>query len=788
MIEQHTLTTLEFTKIISLIEGKCRTPFGHNQVKSYYPLFDPEPINQRLAEISEMKDIIRLGAAFPLARMDDCREMIKRSVVEGIFLEPKDLLQILELIEISIDINHYDPENRDNFPHLDEYIRKIRAFPEVRVEIRKAIDEDGNVKDSASPKLKHIRLDLADTRRRILAQLDRVLSGQRKQAGWQDDVITQRNGRYVIPVPSNQYRGDLGILHDRSQSGATYFVEPGETVELNNRIGLLQQEERMEIDRILRALTAEIATRADALLENTRLIGVLDGIYAAGAFAKQIEANKPIIEDDPVLELVDARHPLLIKHFQDIKRVVPTSIEVGINRQAILVTGPNTGGKTIALKTIGLMVLMAQSGLLIPAGEKSRVGIFRKVFADIGDEQSIELSLSTFSSHIRNIVDAVRQVSSDSLVLFDEIGAGTDPKEGAALAEAIILHVIEKGAKLIATTHYSQLKTLPLEHPEIENASLEFDRETLAPTYVLQLGIPGSSYAVEIASRLGMPRAICNEASKLLGTGERALGDLIASLETELGQVRQDKAELTDRLEKAKRLEETYRTASEQLARNVEAEKEKALEETRELLESTRRETEHLVAEIRKSQASKESVRKLHQDVRNRQNQVHKANKKLEASKRQPVEQTSFGVGDRVEILSFHQEGDVVEILGSSRARVRVGNVTTTVEFRNLRKLDRQTGSKKKGPAGQVNADTDISPEIHLRGMTAEEAIEALDRFIDRAVIANLRQIYVIHGKGTGALRKQLTQYLRRHREVESLRLGNWNEGGAGVTIVKLKE
>jgi DNA mismatch repair protein MutS2 len=460
------------------------------------------------------------------------------------------------------------------------------------------------------------------------------------------------------------------------------------------------------------------------------------------------------------------------------------------DRLCILITGPNTGGKTIALKTVGLMVLMAQAGLPIPAHEKSVVGIFRQVYADIGDEQSIELSLSTFSSHIRNISQAVRNVSNDALVILDEIGAGTDPKEGASLAEAIILYLVDRGSRVLTSTHYSQLKTLALEHEEIENASLEFDRVSLAPTYRLLMGIPGSSYAVEIASRLGMPKPITEHASKLLGSGERSLSNLIASLESELATVRQDRIRLTERLEKTKQLEEYYAIQSQKLQNEIDQTRSAALKETDEILETTRKEVERLVADIRKSQADAKVVKETHQFLRSAGDRLGKVK-----SKGQPqpaarkADSTRFEIGDTVRIISLNQTGEIAQLVGTQKARVQVGAVSTMVELRNLEKLSgkEQRQARRASAAALPTSADGISPEIHLRGMTAEEAIEALDQFIDRAVVAGLSQVYVIHGKGTGALRKALTAFLKGHREVESLRLGNWNEGGAGVTIVKLK-
>ncbi|HWR82482.1 MAG TPA: endonuclease MutS2, partial [Candidatus Deferrimicrobium sp.] len=730
-------------------------------------------------------DIICFGSAFPLYRLEDTRELLTRSQVEGIFLEPKEILQLLELVEVSIGLHGYDPAGRGNFPAISEHLARVRAFPELRTEIRKVIDEDGRVRDNASPALRRIRQDLAESRRAILARLERILAGQQKLAGWQDDVITIRNGRYVIPVPTSQYRTGSGILHDRSQSGATLFVEPEQTVEMNNRINLLMQEERLELDRILRALTAEIASRAAALLENTRIIGKLDAIHACAQFSRQVGGNQPRLHDEPTFDLIDTRHPLLIVQQGANEKVVPMSLGLGGDRQAVLVTGPNTGGKTIALKTIGLSVLMAQSGLHISADANSSVGIFEKLFADVGDEQSIELSLSTFSSHMRNIVHALSGASERALLLFDEIGAGTDPKEGSALAQAIILHAVGKKARLVATTHYSQLKILATEHPEIENASLEFDRATLAPTFRLHLGIPGASYAVEIASRLGLPPEICQDASTLIGSTEKSLDALVASLQAELAKLKQDRSELTDRLAKTRKLEEYYRQQSDRLNQEIQSEKKRALEETEQFLEQTRKEMEKLVAEVRSSQAAQPAVKSFHQQLKQRQQQVQEMRIGLEHP---DMAGSVFAKGDQVEILTLRQQGEITQILRHDRAKVKVGSILTTVELRNLRKLGATVESKAPRRRGTVSIEDVPRPEIHLRGMTVEEATENLEKFLDRAVAAGLSQIYIVHGKGTGALRRSLTAYLKGHPHVASVRLGDWNEGGAGVTIARLKE
>ena len=787
MVDKHTLEILEYPKVIALISGKCLTPYGRDEVERIRPLYDRAEIEKRSTEISQIRDIINFGTAFPLARIENCRDQLKRSTVEGVHLESEDILMILELIEVSISLHGYEREGRENFPLIAAYLDSLRAFPELKAEIRKAIDESGEVKDSASSKLRQIRNDFAESKRRIISRLGAIQSDRPHQSGRQDDIVTMRNGRYVITVASSSYRSNMGILHDRSQTGGTLYVEPAETVELNNKLNMLLQEERVEIDRILRAITKEIAIRVEPLLENTRIIGRLDCLYACAKFSNVTGGNRAKLGDEATFDLVEARHPLLMVRAEKAEEVVPNSVSLDDSRQAILITGPNTGGKTICLKTVGLAVLMAQSGLHISATDASSVGIFEHMFADIGDEQSIELSLSTFSSHIRNIISGVRKASPKTLLLFDEIGAGTDPKEGSALAESIILFALKKGARMLATTHYSQLKTLPMEHPEMENASLEFDRKTLAPTYRLHLGLPGSSYAIEIATRLGLPKEICERASRAVGSSEKSLAGLISSLENELAVVRKDRGELSERLDEARALEEQYKARVEQLTKSVEDERRKALADTERFLDETRREIEQLVSEIRESQAEPEKVKEFHRSLQQRAREVSQMR---EATAEPPSDPDVFEKGDTVEILSLGQRGEIEELIGSDRARVKVRNIFTTVDRRNLRKISsgEQDGATTGSQGGRVEAAQVESPEIHLRGMTGEEAVEELERYLDRAVLGGLHQVYVVHGKGTGALRRKLTEYLKSNPHVESVRLGNWNEGGAGVSIVKLKD
>jgi len=632
-------------------------------------------------------------------------------------------------------------------------------------------------------------MEITSLKGKIGSRLNKILAGRQKSPGWQDDTVTQRDGRYVIPVISGQFQSDSGIIHDRSQSGSTMYVEPNEVVELNNKLGLQFQEERFEIDRILRAITAMIGAVAERMLANAEIIGILDSIHAAALLSVKTEASQPKIIKPCGFNLLKARHPLLLYYTKNRDAIVSNDYLLNDSRLSMVITGPNTGGKTVALKSVGLLILMAQSGLHIPADENSEIGIFENVFADIGDEQSIELSLSTFSSHVRQIIHAVQKADSKSLVLFDEIGAGTDPKEGSALAESILIKLLQLRAKTIVTTHYSQLKTLPMMHPEIENASFEFDRESLQPTFRLHTGIPGASYAVEIAHRLGMPSDITERAAKLTGSGERSLTGLIEMLEKELTTLRQDKAALEEKLENAERLEKIYFNRIEKFQDESEGARNDQLAELEKLLFETRTQLEHQVKDIRESSASKKSVKQAHKFLKEKKNRLDHIKAK-QKPKSKPIDKLE--PGDMVWINSLRKEGEYVSPVGNNKAKVRVGNIMSTVELSQLRKvISDSSGGQSNAKSGQGSNLRDITapgPELHLLGKRVDEAIEELDKFLDSAIINGLKQMYVVHGKGTGALRKGVSEYLKKHPAVSSIRLGNWNEGGAGVTVVQLKQ
>ncbi|MFH1701705.1 MAG: endonuclease MutS2 [Candidatus Zixiibacteriota bacterium] len=791
-IDAHTIKVLEFPKISELIRGLTLSPFGQIRAENLRPLFDRDEISLRHKQSSQMREIIRFEEALPLIRIDDISGLIEKSRIEGLNLEPSSLLQIKLFLDAVSDLVRYGKsENRhEKFPDIADIIKVFHPRREISKAIGKAIDSSGEILDKASSALAKIRRDISESDAKIKNHLSKILSGRKKHTGWQDDVITIRDGRFVIPVLSSDFNHNKGIIHDKSHSGATLFVEPDSAIPINNKLRQLQQDEKIEISRILRELTSMVGQSADDIICDIDAYGKLDFVHACAGFALKIEAASPEISRTGELNLIDARHPLLMHGAESFSDIIPLSIVLDKDNQGILVTGPNTGGKTVAIKAIGLLTLMAMSGLEIPADPKSRVGIYSKIFADIGDEQSLELSLSTFSSHIRNIIAAINDADKNTLVLFDEIGAGTDPKEGAALAEVIILTLLERGCNLLATTHYSQLKTLPLEYPGLINASLEFDREQLKPTFRLKLGIPGASYAIDIARRLGLPDEMADRSAKLLGTQSRSLDKLIEKLDTDLEHIRKERVELDERLEKAKTLEEYYIARKNHLDDKEKEFAEKHIQELEKQVEDGRREIDKLVKGIRESQADSKQVKNSHNLLKNRSKEIADQKQKLKSKKLQDAKILS--PGETVWIEKINTEGEVIEMLDAKRAKVIIGKATMIIDTIDVTRRNNKPDVPKKKQfksSGTVNASTsdNFRPEIMLRGMTVEEALELLDKFLDDAIIAGAPQVYVIHGKGAGILRKNLTAYLKNHRAVESLRIGNWNEGGHGVTIARLK-
>ncbi len=794
-MDEHTLKVLEFDKIREMLSKHCLSEMGKELATSIFPTKDKEIAEKEIRQTTELKEILLYEEKFPLSSMQDIRGSLKKAEPEGANLEPKELLNIAHILNISKSLIKFFKNKKEKYPHINTLISELRSFDEILFTINSAVDPSGEIRDSASGRLSDVRHQKKTLRNRILDKLESMLGARKTKGPRQDDIITIRDGRYVIPMDESDFFQSRGIIHDRSRSGATVFVEPLVVVRMNNQLRELSLEEEAEIERILREITDLIRVELVDLDVMVRILQELDFIHAKAQLSFDYEGNAPLLNEQGYINLIEARHPLL--HFPKEKKseiapkageVVPLSLALGKDYSTVIITGPNAGGKTVALKTVGLLTLMALTGLHIPVKPYSEISVFKRVYADIGDEQSIEMSLSTFSSHMLHIKDAVKNADSESLILLDELGGGTDPKEGVALGEAIIDGLIKKEARVIITTHHGALKILAQEYPQARNASMEFDKETLTPTYRFQMGYPGSSYAIQIAQRLGMPEGIIQKAQEVLGSEERDLGALLESLEKDLKKVRENRQAMEEQKKVTEELMNLYRDRVKKLDEREKELKTKALRESKLMVEATRAELERLVAQIRKTQAQKEVVKEAHRVVEEKRTSLTEELEKFEqkVTKKLGIIQT----GDSVWIEPLGITGEVMsKDEQSKKFKVLVGSVTYDVEEEKLTRIEE--GEKVEAESEYVGTSYSIpqvSPEIDLRGLLAEEAFDIMDKYLDNAYLAGLTTVSVIHGKGTGALRKKIGEFLSHHHRVDNIRLGEWNEGGSGVTVVKLKE
>lgn len=667
----------------------------------------------------------------------------------------------------------------------------IAVHKRLADEIDRCILSEDEMADNASPELRSIRRAMVRQSEALKVKMNHIINSADNRTILQDSIVTMRNGRYVIPVKQEHRSRVPGIVHDQSGTGATLFIEPQAIVNLNNELRQLELDEKAEINRILAELSDGVSEVYHDLVNNQKLMLELDVFMAKGRLSIAMDGEEPEINEDGILDLKSARHPLI-----DDKKVVPVNISLGENYNTLVVTGPNTGGKTVTLKTCGLLSLMAQSGLHIPAVTGSRVPVYRNIFADIGDEQSIEQSLSTFSSHMTNIVDIVGEAGPDTLVLLDELGAGTDPTEGAALAIAILEKLAESGASILATTHYTELKKYAISTAGVQNASMEFDIETLSPTYKLTIGIPGKSNAFEISHKLGLSGKITDRAKNLLEAGDIAFEDVITSLEEDkrLAEEERDEAIMIN-IEMKRQKEEL-----EQKAKKFEEQKERELERAREQARDIIREAKTVVSEVQdelKALAKLESMgeRNLRFDQgRKRLREIEKKNRS--AIKREtndkPVDPEQLSLGERVKILTLNQNGEIVSLPDEKgNLQVQVGMMKIGVKLTDIMLIDQQ-GPKKKPKSTRYGSlykqkAQNISASVDVRGKNLDDAVMDVEKYIDDAFISGLEEVTIIHGRGEGILRKGLQDMFKRHKNVKSFRKGGYNEGGDGVTVVKLK-
>ncbi|MCA1057811.1 endonuclease MutS2 [Rossellomorea aquimaris] len=779
------LKTLEFDKIKELLKQFAASALGHARVASLMPSVDYEEITALHEETDEAMTILRLKGHAPLGGIFDIRPHVKRAQIGGM-LSPSEFVQVASTIRASRKLTLFVEELLEeevDIPLLQEKMGTVIPLPQLEQEIRKVVDDNGEILDSASETLRTIRTQLRANEGRIREKLERMIRSSNAQKMLSDAIITIRNDRYVIPV-KQEYRGQYGgIIHDQSSSGQTLFIEPEAIVQLNNQLREFRLKEQTEIEKILQELSEHVQESGEELLLIVNVLSDVDFMFTKAKFGRSIKGSKPTINNERRVKLNKARHPLL-----PIEEAVANDIELGHEFSSIVITGPNTGGKTVTLKTLGLTSLMAQAGLPIPALDGSEVGVFRTIYADIGDEQSIEQSLSTFSSHMVNIVDILKKVDHDSLVLFDELGAGTDPQEGAALAISILDEVHGTGARVVATTHYPELKAYGYNRDGVVNASVEFDVETLSPTYKLLLGVPGRSNAFDISKRLGLSDGVIQRAKSHIGTDSKEVENMIASLEDSR---RQGERELEEAHELLRQAEKMHKDMQKQMMEYYEKKDtlyEKAQQKASEVVEKAKAEAEQVIKDLRKMQQEKSAQIKEHELIQAKK-QLEDATPKLKTGQKKKTSQVKHELkpGDEVKVLSFDQKGHLVERVSAKEWQVQMGIMKMKVKESDLEFIQSQQKVETKPLATVKGKDFHVSLELDLRGERFENALSRVEKYIDDALLAGYPRVSIIHGKGTGALRQGVQEYLKNHRSVKNIRFGDAGEGGTGVTVVQFK-
>lgn len=789
-MDDKILHTLEYRKILDTLSQYTQTSMGKRMAEQLKPAVQLDDVKHLLAATDQAYTVDRLKGSPSFGGITDVNDALKRARIGGT-LNPHELLSVANTIWGSRRIKRFiaqihEDESVEILYNLSDLISEQKPLEDA---IKACIDDSAEVMDSASSELMQIRRELRNGEVRIREKLDAMIRSQSVAKMLQDQLITIRGDRFVIPVKA-EYRSYFGgIVHDQSGSGATLFIEPESIVAMNNKLRETRMKEEREIEVILQKLTALVGEQADLLTIDIDITGQLDFIFAKARLAHVMKASLPRMNDRGYLKLKKGRHPLI-----PMEQVVPIDVELGNSYTSIIVTGPNTGGKTVTLKTIGLLNLMAMSGMFIPAEEGSQMCVFDAIYADIGDEQSIEQSLSTFSSHMTNIIRILKNMTPKSLVLLDEVGAGTDPAEGSALAIAILEHIHRMECRMIATTHYSELKAYAYERKGVINASMEFDINTLSPTYRLLVGVPGRSNAFAIAERLGLPGVILDYARGEVKEEDQRVEHMIASLEENrhAAEVERGKAEVL-----RKEMEELRSRHTQELAKLEEQRDklvDKARQDAKKIVDKARSEAEEIISDLRKLAQEEGASVKEHKLIaaRKRLDEAEPEQKRKSAGQRSGTKaKKSIEPGDEVMVYSLNQKGHVVEMAGAKEALVQLGIMKMKVSLDDLELLSTPAASKSQSQRHVTTVkrtrDANIRKELDLRGANLEEALIEVDRFMDEAFLGNLGQVSIIHGKGTGILRTGIQDYLRKHKHVKSYRLGNYGEGGTGVTIAELK-
>lgn len=787
------LNALEYYKIIQKLTDKASSSMGKELCRKLTPYTDLDQIRSMQTQTRDALSRLFKKGNLSFGSVKDVRGSLKRLEI-GSSLGIVEILSICSLLENVSRVKAYSRSDRSDMPgdSLDSLFDCLEPLTPLTMEIRRCILSEEELSDDASPTLRQIRRGMKQINDRIHTQLSGMLNGGARTY-LQDSVITMRNGRYCIPVKA-EYKSQVpGMIHDQSSTGSTLFIEPMAIVKLNNDMRQLELEEQKEIEVILASLSEQIALDREAVALDLETMVDLDFIFSRASLAMEMNASEPLFNEEGRIHLKKARHPLIDK-----KKAVPIDVRLGEDFDLLVVTGPNTGGKTVSLKTVGLLTLMGQSGLHIPANDRSELAIFHEVYADIGDEQSIEQSLSTFSSHMTNVVSFLNKADGRSLVLFDELGAGTDPTEGAALAIAILSSLHDQGIRTMATTHYSELKVYALSTPGVENACCEFDVETLRPTYRLLIGVPGKSNAFAISSKLGLPDTIIQKAKEQISEQDESFEDVLSSLENSRVTIENERREVERYKEEIKQLKEQLETQQAKLEERKERMIRQASEEAHAILRETKEyadQTMKLFHKFQKDHVDTAAVEKERQNLRQRMSNAEK-NIVLKPETKKPKKELTpkdLRLGESVKVLSMNLKGTVSSHpdskgylfvqMGIIRSKVHISDLELAEEPSVTSPALSRTGAGKI----RMSKSSSISTEINLLGKTVDEAVAELDKYLDDAYLAHLKSVRIVHGKGTGALRKGVHNYLRRQKHVDSFHLAEFGEGDAGVTIVDFK-
>lgn len=787
-MNKKVLTTLEYTKIIDMLVDEADSTLGKSTAASLLPYDEVNQIRALQTETSHALMRIYKHGTFGFHGLKDIRSSLV-PLEKGAALSISELLDISSLLDVTAKAISFDKKDEDLEDALSGRFHSLISLPDLNREIKRCILSPEEISDDASPELKRIRRSIKATGEKVHQQMTQTMTSS--QTMLQENIITLRNGRYCLPVKSEYKSSFPGMIHDQSSSGSTFFIEPMAVVKLNNQLAELAVKEQEEIQKILAALSNLAAPECETLARNVLLLAELDFIFAKAKLSKKMQGSEPIFDDD-YIEIKKGRHPLIPKD-----KVVPIDVSLGKDYSLLIITGPNTGGKTVSLKTVGLLTLMGQAGLHIPAFDHSKLRVYKEVYADIGDEQSIEQSLSTFSSHMTNTVSILKHADENSLALFDELGAGTDPTEGAALAIAILNHLHESGVTAMATTHYSELKVYALSTEGVENASCEFDVETLRPTYRLMVGVPGKSNAFAISMKLGLSEQIISEAEKLIDEDAKSFEDVVTDLEDSRIALEAERAEVAKLQAEAEKLRKKLAEKNERIDNAKDKILRRANEEANEILQKAKDVADESIRKYNKWMQGGGDTKAMEQQRNALREELDKTGSKLttkQKNRKKKKAPDKLKIGDLVMVHSMGVKG-TVSTLPDSKGNlfVQMGIIRSSVHVDDLELLQEQTltVNKQRASTGgkiRMSKAMSVTTEINLIGKTTDEAIPLLDKYLDDAYLSHLSQVTIIHGVGTGALKKAVVAHLKKTNYVKSFRQGEFGEGGYGVTIAEFKQ